>query len=111
MSKSKQKGTSFESHVVDFLKKNGFPNAERRALTGALDKGDITGVGSLVFECKNHAQLAFSAWLEEAEVERVNADADFGIVVAKRRGRGKAEEQYVVMALGSFVELLKRSGY
>jgi hypothetical protein len=49
--------------------------------------------------------------LAEAEVERVNADADYGFVVAKRRGKGKAEEQYVVMTLADLVGLLQQAGY
>lgn len=111
MSKAKQKGTSFESLIVMFLKEQGWIHAERRALTGVADKGDITGTGPLVWECKNHKTLSFSEWLGEAEAERVNAQADFGIVVAKRRGRGKAEEQYAVLPLGEMVKLLKAAGY
>ncbi len=42
MSKSKQKGTAAETAVVKYLKANGFPKAERRALQGNLDKGDIS---------------------------------------------------------------------
>jgi hypothetical protein len=44
MSKAKAKGTSAETAVVKFLIDNGFPYAERRALNGALDLGDITGL-------------------------------------------------------------------
>lgn len=111
MSKAKQKGTSFESLVVDYLRGQGWIHVERRALTGTADKGDITGTGPLVWECKNHKTLAFSEWLEEAEVERGNADADFGIVVAKRRGRGQAKDQYAVLTLENMVKLLRMAGY
>ena len=50
MSRNKQKGTSFETLVADFLTDNGFPYAERRALAGVNDKGDITGTPGLVWE-------------------------------------------------------------
>ena len=43
MSKAKQKGTLAESALVKFLQSAGFPNAERRALAGINDLGDITG--------------------------------------------------------------------
>jgi hypothetical protein len=111
VSKAKAKGTSFESLVVAYLVDQGWLHAERRALTGTHDKGDITGTGPLVWECKNHKTLSFSEWIEEAEVERVNASADFGVVVAKRRGRGQAGDQYAVMRLSEMVKLLKQAGY
>ena len=72
-----------------------------------MDKGDITGMGpELVIECKNHQTLNFSGWLKEAEQERQNADAEYGIVVAKRRGKGAAES-YVVLTLADFIRLWK----
>lgn len=111
MSKQRQKGTLHETNVVAFLRDNGFPYAERRALNGQFDKGDITGCGPLVFECKNHKELAFAEWLRETEVERVNANADFGIVVAKRRGVWDAGESYAVVTLDAMVRLLKQAGY
>jgi len=111
MSKQRQKGTLHETNVVAFLRDNGFPYAERRALHGALDKGDVTGTGPLVWECKNHKELALSEWLRETEVERVNANADFGIVVAKRRGVWDAGQSYAVVTLDAMVRLLKQAGY
>lgn len=111
MSRNKSKGTSFETLVVRFLADHGFPYAERRALAGINDLGDITGTPGIVWECKNHKTLAFSEWLIEAEVERANAAADYGIVVAKRRGRGDAGEQYAVMTVADMVRLLKQAGY
>ena len=111
MSRNKQRGTSFETLVVRFLTENGFPHAERRAHAGTNDLGDITGCGPLVFECKNHKTLSFSEWLREAEVERSNAAADFGVVVAKRRGSGDPGEQYALMTLADMARLLKQAGY
>jgi Holliday junction resolvase len=111
MSRNKSKGTAFETLIVNYLKQNGFPYAERRALAGVNDMGDITGTPGLVWECKNHKTLAMSEWLEEAEIERINANAKYGFVVAKRRGYGKPEQQYVVITLDTLVFLLQESGY
>jgi hypothetical protein len=36
----------------------------------------------------------------------VNAGAEVGVVVAKRRGYGKAEDQYVVLTVKDLVKLL-----
>ena len=45
-------GTAAETAVVRFLRDNGFPLAERRALHGSTDRGDITGTPGLVWEVK-----------------------------------------------------------
>lgn len=111
MSKQRAKGTMFESAVAQFLRDNGFPHAERRALHGTLDKGDLTGMPGLVFECKNHKELSLSEWLKETETERVNAAADFGVLVAKRRGVWDAGQSYAVLTLDAMARLLKQAGY
>jgi len=111
MSRNKQKGTSFETLVVEFLKHNGFRYAERRALTGVNDKGDITGTPGIVWECKNQKTMNLAGWLDETMIETANADADYGILVAKRKGKGNAAEQYAIMPLSKMVELLKAAGY
>lgn len=111
MSKSKAKGTYFESQIVEFLCREGWTWCERRSLNGALDKGDITGIPGVVIEAKNHGTLKLSEWIKEAEVERVNAKADIGVVWAKRRGVGNADEAYVVMTGRTFAELLRKAGY
>ena len=111
MSKERAKGTSFETFVVNFLKQF-YPFAERRTLHGIYDKGDITGTDPrLVWECKNQKILNFSTWLHEAETERVNAGAELGIVVAKRRGYGNPSDQYAVLRLEDLLTLLKKAGY
>jgi hypothetical protein len=108
MNKPKRIGTAAESAVTKFLRTNGFPHAERRALTGAYDQGDITGCPGLVFEVKGGeaARTAsdgqVEAWLAETETERINAGADLGILVMQRRGVGPANagRWWAVMRLG-----------
>lgn len=111
MSKAKQKGTAAETAVVKYLKENGFPHAERRALHGTLDKGDITGCGPVVFEIKNHAKLDLAGWLKELEVEMINANVDTGAVIAKKRGTTNCGEWYAVLPTRVFIGLLKQAGY
>lgn len=111
MSKSKQKGTAAETAVVRYLQEHGFPYAERRALHGNLDKGDITGCGPIVFEVKDHAKITIPAWLRELEEEVINAKAQAGAVVAKKRGTLKVGEWYAIMPVSALVKLLKEAGY
>ena len=75
MSKSKQKGTSAETAVVNYLKDKWKIPAERRALTGAQDKGDISGIFDVVLEVKNHKTMTLGQWMEELKVEVENANA------------------------------------
>jgi len=85
-------GTVAETAVVRYLRANGWPNAERRALRGAYDCGDVTGTPGVCWEVKA-GQAASTAsdgqvalWLAETETERVNAKADIGILVLRRAG-------------------------
>lgn len=111
MSKQKQKGTRAESQVVEFLKRNGFPYAERRALSGVNDKGDITGMGPVVVEVKDHQKIVLSQFLSELKEEVVNADAQTGAAVVKKRGTLNVGEWYAVMPVAWWVDLLKEAGY
>jgi hypothetical protein len=89
-------GTKAETTVARFLAANGFPHAERRALRGTLDAGDITGTPGLCWEVKggNAARSAsdglVETWLAETEAERLNANADLGVLVLQRAGVGPA---------------------
>jgi len=86
-------GTAAESAVVKYLRENGFGNAERRALRGGNDCGDITGCGPIVIEVKagkaaeGASDGLVQAWLAEAETERRNARADVAVLVMKRKGK------------------------
>lgn len=108
--RSKRKGTAFESAVVEYLRTHGWRYAERRALSGALDKGDVTGTPGLVFECKAEKQFDLAGAVGEAMAEKSNADADFAAAILKRPRR-KVDEAYAVMPLWLYVRLLHAAGY
>lgn len=94
MNRPKAIGTACESAVVKFLRANGFTQAERRALTGSHDQGDITGTPGIAWEVKggNAAKTAgdglVADWLAQTETERLNASADIGVLVMARAGYG-----------------------
>jgi len=104
---SKQKGTSAETAVVKYLKENGFPKAERRALQGNLDKGDISGVEDVVFEVKDHKKMDLAGWVKELEVEVENAFAVTGAVIHKKRGTLDVGEWYATMPVYMFLDLIR----
>ena len=112
---SKQKGTVMETAVVNYLRA-AFKDAERTIRRGALhgknDEGDVHGLfcrgQRIVIEVKNRRKYTPNDWLEQAERERGNADAAYGIVVFHRNGIGLSRmgEQGVLMTLDTFVRLL-----
>lgn len=111
MSAARRKGTAWESMVVEHLRANGAPHAERRALAGAKDRGDVAGIPGVVIECKSAARVELAAWLDEAETERANDRADVGVVWIKRRGRTSPGAGFVVMSGDQFLNLLAAAGY
>ena len=111
MSANKQRGTRWESAVVTFLRERGFRYAERRALAGARDLGDITGLPGVVIECKSQNRQSLAEWLDEAEQEKANAGADHAVVWFKRRGHTSAGKGYVLMSGDDYVWLLRSAGY
>lgn len=104
--KPKNLGTAAESAVVKVLQEF-WPYAERRALRGAADEGDITGTPGIVWEVKGGAAAKtasdgqIEAWLDETEQERENADADIGVLVVQRKGIGypNAGQWWAVMGI------------
>jgi Holliday junction resolvase len=106
---AKAKGSLFEREVAKRFRYWGHGTVERAYGAGRQDdRGDLVGLlgGQIVVECKAQKSFNFSAWLSEADVERVNAGAALGVVVAKR-GHRPIGESYVVMTLDDFAVLLK----
>jgi hypothetical protein len=106
MSASRAKGTAAETAVVRFLQANGYPSAERRALAGVNDRGDVAGIPGLVIEVKAEKRLELARYVDEALTE-AGLD-DLGIVWHKRVRRGNPGEWYVSMEGWTFLAFLER---
>lgn len=111
MSAARAKGTSWETAICDYLRSRGAVHAERRALNGAKDRGDIAGLPGVVIEAKSAARVELAAWLDEAETERVNDHAAVAAVWFKRRGRRSAAAGFVLLSGEQFTDLLAAAGY
>lgn len=111
VNKSKVKGTTWESAIVAALVEQGYVHAERRALQGAADKGDIAGIPGVVIEAKNVATITVGAFLKEAETEKANAKADIGVAWVKLRGKAGALDGAILMTPAQFLDILARLGY
>lgn len=110
MSRSRAAGTRWESAIVAYLQARGWPHAERRAMRGAKDRGDVAGIVGIVIEAKAAARVELAAWLDEATTEAAHAD-DKGVVWTKRRGHLSPSRGYVLMDGATFTALLKEAGY
>jgi hypothetical protein len=92
--RSKNIGTAGETRVVKYLHLNGFPEAERRALAGQQDKGDILVAPGVIAEVKagiaaeTASDHQLRLWCEETEKERQHANAEHAFLVVKRKGHG-----------------------
>lgn len=113
MSANKQKGTAAETAVVNVLRMNGFPLAERAPLYGAVDGGDITGTIGLAWEVRNRREIALQAWLKDSQSRAAARRADFGILVVKPQGSGypSAGDWLAGMPLIELCDLLTKAGY
>jgi hypothetical protein len=105
-----RKGASHERQTADYWRDNWDDRIDRRVRTGAKDKGDLANVRvrnhRIVVECKNTRAVDLAGWIGEAQQEAINDEALIGIVVAKRKGKGNPEDQYVVLTQGDFLKLL-----
>lgn len=108
---SKQKGTAAESAVVAYLRTRGWPHAERRALSGNQDRGDIAGVVGVTLEVKNCKSIDLAGWLREAQQEQANNGDHIGAVVAKRRGTTNPADWYALLTFRQLCDLLAAAGY
>lgn len=105
MSWQRKKGTKFETEVVEFLRAHGFPYAERRAMRGTKDAGDVAGIPGIAIEVKNHREMSLGEWMTEAQKEAINAGCYRHVVWHKRRGKG-VRDSFVTMPAWLFAELL-----
>lgn len=96
MSKSRSTGTAAETAVVRYLQ-NWWPAAERRALSGNKDRGDVAGIRNLVVEVKAAKTQLIGPWQRETLTEMANDGSMFCMLVVKRPYKSVGEwDAYLV---------------
>ena len=109
---AKAAGARFERLIADCLAEHVDDRVDRRVKGGAIDKGDVGGLRThagkrVVVETKDYGgRYQVGPWLEEAEQERINDNADVGLLIAKRRGVSDPLQQVVFMQVSDLVALL-----
>jgi hypothetical protein len=101
VSKARQKGTSFETEVVNYLKEHRIVNATRLPMSSPL--GDIDGTG-VVLECKNQKTMTLAAWVDQAAKAGEVAQKRFFVI--HKRPRKNVSEAYVTLTLKDLPGLL-----
>lgn len=103
MNKSKAKGTRAETRVVRYLATLGI-KAERRALSGSNDNGDIkviVGDKEYTLEVKagkqteNPSRSQFQEWLNQTKTEATNARCSAALIIVRYRRALKDAEVYI----------------
>lgn len=96
VNKPKAIGTAAETAVARFFQNDGWTDAERIALHGAYDKGDVricSRPWTAIAEVKAGATAEAASpalieqWLDETDTERRNAAATIGVLVVRRYRR------------------------
>jgi hypothetical protein len=96
VNRSKSIGTYAETAVARAARARGFPAADRRALHGSADIGDVLLCPGVVVEVKGGeaarraSDLDVQRWLDQTARERDNGAAAVGFLVVQRRGVGAA---------------------
>jgi len=114
---SRNKGTAAETALVRYAREQGFPHADRIALSGSADRNDVR----LTKELRNGVcveskagraaetagDLLVDAWMAECEAGRRNAQAALGVLVVKRAGYGptRCGRWWAILPLGALVKL------
>jgi hypothetical protein len=99
----KRKGSAFERLIADYLAER-IP-CERIPAGATLDRGDLW-TSAAAIQCKNHRALSLGAWLRDAVQQQANAGKRLHALVVKRKGVTDPAEQFVVMTLEQFRDLI-----
>lgn len=109
---AKTKGAQTEQMLCDWLRTRGVIHAERRHLSGANDRGDVTGWPGICVEAKSGGgKLDLPGWLAELAREVRNSQATHGFVAIRPRGKPDPTDWYAVMPLPALVALLDEAGW
>lgn len=108
---AKAAGSRFERLIADYLDDRLYGlHVDRQVKTGVHDSGDIAGVHlagrRIAIECKNVTRMDLPKWTREAHTEAGNIGGAVGLVIHKRHGNGKPEDQWVTMTVTDLATII-----
>jgi hypothetical protein len=99
VNKPKKKGTEAETAVVNWAKKHEFYAADRLALHGRDDVGDVLVAHGVMVQVKDGyterrepTDYQIDTWLKETEKQRKNGNHTVALLVHKRFGKSSPDE-------------------
>lgn len=107
-------GTKAETMVVKYAQVTGFPKAERLALKGKHDQGDVRLTYRVNVEVKaghaaeNASEGQIGQWMEETEREIQAGHCHFGFLIRKRKGKGQVGDWWAHIDTGYLFDLIRR---
>lgn len=107
---NKNKGSEAERNVVQYLREQGYPYAERTRAGWTDDRGDIDGLPGVTVEVKNEKRIDLAGYMVELAREMVAGRADTGVVIVKKRGTTNVGDWYAVMPVSVWTALIKEAG-
>lgn len=109
---NKARGDQYERDILAIARRSGFPFAERTRPGRKEDQGDIHLAPGLIAQCKDQKTPEWRDWLAELEEQRLEAHADHGLLVVKRRGiGGRPPLHLAVLPLDDMLRLLCDAGW
>jgi hypothetical protein len=106
MTPQKQKGTSWESAICDYLR-DDFPSVCREPLNGSKDIGDINLATNVCIQAKNQQRMELSTWVDAVNAQGKNRGSWLNVVWHHRPRKASPADAYVTMDGATFKQLLK----
>lgn len=113
----KAKGDREERAVLEIIRPNGFPDAERTRAGRMEDQGDIhmcweTSIApGVICAVKDTKVINWSQFLGELDEQLKHSGADVGFLSLKRSRPGKAPLRVAALPLEDMLYLLRMAGY
>ena len=85
MGANKDKGTRAESAVVRLAREMYWPYAERRALSGGKDRGDIAGVLGVTIQVKDVERRSVGKWQQDTLEQSFNDNTNTCVLIVKTK--------------------------
>lgn len=85
MGSNKDKGTRAETAVVRLAQEMGWPYAERRALQGGKDRGDVAGLLGVTLQVKDVERKSIGKWQQDTLEQSFNDNTNTCMLVVKTK--------------------------
>lgn len=110
VNRAKSKGTGGETASVQYMRSRGWLYATRIPSRGARDEGDmiLDQAVPVMVEVKTVKAFTPSTFIAEVEAQIINAAAEFGFAIVKKRGTADVGKYYALTNVDQMMSLIER---